>query len=118
MKLEEFFPKDEIELAKKIITFFHNDCFLNKRIEDKEAIILITYMLANKKKANNVTIKDAKELFIKFSRKEKSFSNRLNEMKKSRKKEGIVVNKNNELKLDRYGLEIVKRILNKNDKKS
>jgi len=85
MNLEKYFPKEEIELASKLITAFHEDYFLESKITDKKAIILVTYMLANKNKKNSILIKEAREFFVKFGRKEKSFLNRLSEIKKSKK---------------------------------
>ena len=111
MKLDEYFPREELESVSKVITNFHEDCFLNKKLSDKSAIVLVVYMLANKNKKNSVLVSDAKKLFVTLGRKEKSFLNRLSELKKSRKKEGIVIDKTGELKLDQYGLGLKDRIL-------
>jgi hypothetical protein len=105
-----FFPDNEINGAKKFISFFHRKLLLNENLSDADAILLLTYMLSNKNKNSEVKSEEVMDLFVKSGRNKSNFSKRIHRLIKGGRK-GDILKENDRLSLTFTGLTKVKEML-------
>lgn len=86
MKLNDYFPKEEVEDAKYIIHEFHDKLLLDDKPSDKTALLLSLYMCSNKNKQSGIAYEEVRKLFVTVGRKEDNFAVNLF----NAKKEGLV----------------------------
>lgn len=110
MNLEEFFPSEEVEKAKRIFAKFYDKLFLNSKIKEPDTLLLCIYMLCNKNKTSKCKYNETKELFVSLGRKEENFRKVVYSLSQKRwiKK---IENKETLLSLEFEGLKRIKEIL-------
>ncbi len=109
--LAEYFPTDEVESAKKLITEFHGKLLVNKEPGANNLALLIVYMLSNKNKANAVSDKESAVFFETCGcGSSVDYSKAIYELSK-RAKTPLVLKKDDTISMTFAGLSKVKSIL-------
>lgn len=118
ISLKNYFLGEELEKAEKIIKKFHDRLILDSRINNPPAILLSAYMVSNKNKKGIINKKEVKELFISLGRKSEEFDKAFYEISGKRKgKRKLIDLEGDNLGLNFEGLEMIKKLLGKNEKK-
>jgi len=111
MKLDDYFPKEEVENAGYLIHEFHGRLLLDDKPSDKTALLLSLYMCSNENKKSEIEYSRVRNLFVALGRKEDNFAVNLH----NAKKEGLVDEKEEGkmklLRLKVEGLKAVKGVL-------
>lgn len=112
MELESFFPNsEEKNKAENFIKQFHDDLLLKDEVKDTEAVVLVIYMLTNKKESNTIDKKEAREFFENFGRNGTDFSKTVYELVNRREPPLLKEKEEGKLGLTFRGREKVKKIL-------
>lgn len=117
MEIEEYFNKDEIIKAEKLFINFYDKLFLDTKINNTNALLIAIYMISNKDKKSIIQKSKAKDLFLKFGRKEKEYSKAFYEISGKRKtkvgkREAWIEEKGETISLNFEGLNQIKKLLN------
>lgn len=72
-KLNNFFPPEEVEAWRKIITEFHDKLLLDNELTDSKAILVCIYMSCFKNKSAEVSYSEVKNRFMGFGRQFNNF---------------------------------------------
>ena len=105
--LSEYFPKEEIGLARRLFNPFYGTLFLDKQIDNADAVLLSIYMACNYKKNSIIDRDDAREVYLKFGRRKDYFGIYLRRIISN----GLVEHQDNSLTLTIDGIERIKEIL-------
>lgn len=111
MILEEYFPKEEINKARRIFYVFHDRLLLDSEISDTDTLLLCIYMLSNKNKTSKVKYQDAKSLFAALGRNEDNFRKFVHYLRKKGMIDRLEENGDVYLSLRFNGLKRVKMLL-------
>ena len=110
-ELTEYFAKDEVKRAEKLVKFFHGQLLISDELSDTNAMLLVTYMLSNKQKSPKVKSDDVKTFFIQIGRDGKPFSKAMYELIKRAKKSFMTKDEEENLSLTFSGLSKAKELL-------
>jgi len=114
MRLEDYFPPEEAESAKRYVEIFHDSILINDKLSSTKTLLLCVYMLSNSKKISSLKISDIKLLFLQAGRSEIEFSKALYEVT-ARQKEPALKKWDETVKLTYSGVKVIKNLLH-NDK--
>ena len=81
MKLDQYFPEEELSTARNLIFEFYDRLLLDDNLSDLDAVLLALYMCCNKNKRAEVNYNEVKDLFASMGRKEDNFRKRLHDAK-------------------------------------
>lgn len=109
--LEEYFPKEEVNKARRIFYVFHGRLLLDSEISDTDTLLLCIYMLSNKNKTSKVKYQDAKSLFAALGRNEDNFRKFVHYLRKKGMIDRLEENSDVYLSLKFDGLKRVKMLL-------
>lgn len=113
MKIEEYFEEpEELEIAKRIFSYFHDSLFLQKNLSDAETILLAAYMLANKNKSNHLDRQELENLFITLGKKKDNFRKRLRDI--SGNKNNYLLNQEKTISITPPGLSYIRGLIRSN----
>jgi hypothetical protein len=82
VKINDFFPEDEIEEWRKIVYEFQDKLLMDNNLTDLNAVLTCIYMCCNKNKKAEVDYSEVKDLFLGFGRKFNNFKVNLHNAKK------------------------------------
>lgn len=105
--LSEYFPKEEIWLARRLFNPFYDKLFLDKQVDYADAVLLSIYMTCNRNKRSTVGYDDAKEIYLKLGRRKDYFRIYLRKIITN----GFVEYQGNSLTVTIHGIEKIKEIL-------
>lgn len=105
--LSKFFTQDELGLARRLFNPFYDKLYLSDKVSYIDAVLLSIYMACNLTGSSTIKYNDAKEIYLKFGRKENYFKIYLHRAVYSE----FVERKGNDLTLTSKGIARVKEIL-------
>lgn len=114
--LKEYFPEDNEEDVKRLVTMFHGKLLITQSLGRGDVVTLIVYMLSNKHGSPNINYDEARDLFVESGRKSENFAKGVYDATKC-KKPLLVKEGGKNLSLTYNGLMRVKTLLASKDEK-
>ena len=110
-KLDNYFPVEEKEAWKKVITEFHDKLLLDNELTDSKAILICIYMSSFRNKTAEVSYAEVKNRFLEFGREINNFKVNYFNLKKQDQVCEKIVGDNKFLSLTTKGLKTVKDLI-------
>lgn len=116
-ELSAYFPPEEIEAAKGLVTLFYGKPLISHKLNRRDALILAIYMLSNQRKAPVVPRDDVEKFYTEAARSKVNkkytteFSKALYEVTKDKKRKTLVRQEDRNLGLNSLGLSRMKELL-------
>ena len=82
MKIDDYFPQEEIGGWRRLVHEFHGKLLLDNDFPDSKALLICLYMCCNKNKKAEVSYSEVKNLFLEFGRNEQNFKANLHNARK------------------------------------